>query len=360
MSTTNDTHAMEELTQAPAVKSQDENKTNDRGIVQYLPIGSEVLVQRPNSEVQEWYTTKANVPVSETETVTCPVREIPVLTTVYKGIRIWFLEGQTRVELTEEQLNAAKNLCLHTVQYDIPAVLSTSGAVTHPSTYFWRYGVRTSESVWLMPKGQLPLLAFRDMLRQGCNVRWNPIDPSTASVMISEAVAGLQAERMRATEQHKANVQAAMDRFNNNPRNIQLETLQKRRDADLKRATKTLAEALENVSSAAKALGIPAKWIEGSEMITRRIARMRNTQAAGSIAGAMANANLAEAATVGNVHDTLRAMNTPESNAMADSVANNTLPADIASDYIQERIDDGSYSLVTPDGQESEEEESEE
>lgn len=311
---------------------------------QYIPAGSEIVIARNGQH--EWYTTKKDVPIETTESQDCPVRGVPVLTTVHQGFRIWFLDGQIRVNLSEAQLQHARNLRLVTLEYDIPTRVENQ--LVHPSTYLWNYGVRSTKSCWLVPKGQLPLVRLRDLTRTGCNWKYKPVDPEAVAESMSEAVAGLQGERQRAIAAHKKGLENAQKRYNDNPDNLPVHTLQIRLRNDRERIEKTLKKCLDDVKTGARALGIPIEWTEQTSLVVRRADAKATPM---NVNAAFNSAARKEADDAGKVHDRALALGTAEGREVAKAVASNTMPADIAKDYVEEKeSENAEYSLVDENG----------
>lgn len=302
------------------------SNANANGICQYIPVGSEIIVYRNGNH--EWYTTKKDIPVTTATPVTCPVREVTVLTMDYMGFGVFFLESQVVVRLTNEQEEAAKNLQLAFLQYDIPAAVSRAGRVEHPSHYLWRNGVRTSLSCWIIPHSQIPWVRMRDLTRAGCTWHVTRINVEEAPALLQRAIAALQTERAEAIRRHAENVEAAEERYRTGTAS-EITRANKRRN-DLKRVEKALAEDLENVRNGAKALNIPFHWVEQASI--RSVVRAIS-------AGCHAHADR-----VGAVVDAANALGTTEGRTIAQAVTNNELPHDIATDYIEDKGGD-TFSL---------------
>lgn len=307
---------------------------------QYIPAGSLVVIFRNGQH--EWYTTKKDVQVTDIRAEDCPVREVPVLTTTIMGFNVWFLESQIKVELTADQIQAAKNLQLVVLEYDIPVVVQRRGRIVHPSSYLWKYGVRTSWSCWLLPKGSVPLFELNNLTRAGCNWKYTLIDASAAADKLQEAVAALQTERVTAIQSAEDCRVSAQERFNDVDRGS-LETRLNRRKADLKRIEKDLAEKLENIRLGAVALGIPTEWVNANTLTVRRI----EGGAVKAVATAAKAASQNEAAVVAETVERAEKLGTHEGKVIATQLKNNTIPVDIAKDYVREQEEEnGVYSLT--------------
>lgn len=297
----------------------------------HIPAGTEIVMcQNKDTQTYVWYTTKKAIELNGLAVTVqnCPIREIPVVSALVSGFRVWFLETDTRTELTADQMQAAANMQLHLVEYDIPVVVARRNVISHPSTYFWRYGVRTSGSMWVMPHGSIPWVGsngegIRAIKRAGCVVKVTKIDVSEACNKIQEAIAALQTARMEAIDGAKKNTDAANARHaERGAGRVSDKTLTQ----DLKRIEKALAEDLENVKNGAKALGIPESWLE--------------RKAIHSINAAVVKGNIEKCEEIGKIVDAARASGHP---GIANMVEKNEMPAYAAKDYLEEN---GVFSLV--------------
>lgn len=305
---------------------------------QYIPAGTEIVLFRNGQHV--WYTTQKDIPVNGNVTATmCPVREIEVATTEYMGFSIWFMESQVCFKLSEEQEQAAKNLRLVKIDYDIPTRVRNSGRVDDPYTYMWKYGVRTSESCWVIPHGSMQAIAvrLRELTRTGCTWHPTPIDPVASADIIQRAIAALQTELVQARLNAENRRRAAEVRFED-AGNGDVNARLAKRKATLSSIESELKKKTENVKSAAKALGIPLKWVEQT--------------AIRSAVRALAVGGHAEVERVGQIVD---AANATGNTTVANQVETGVMPADIAADYLKDQgvmNDDGTFSLVDADDKE--------
>lgn len=300
----------------------------------FIPAGTEIVMcQNKDTQAYVWYTTKKNIELNGVDVTiqTCPVREIPVASALVMGFRVWFLETDVRTELTADQIQSAANMQLHLVEYDIPVTVMRRNVITHPANYFWRYGVRTSGSMWVMPYGSIPWVGsdgegIRAIKRAGCVVKITKIDVSEALNKIQEAIAALQTARMEALEGAKKNVDNAHARHAERGPG---KTSDRQLGYDLTRIEKELAKDLQNVKDGAKSLGIPESWLE------RKAIR--------SINAAVVKGNVDKCEEIGKIVDAARANG---HHGIANMVEKNEMPADIAKDYLE---DNGVFSLVDGD-----------
>lgn len=296
-------------------------------IKQYIPAGSEVVVY--SNGAHKWHTTKTNIPIVDPKPENCPVREVEAVTIQYKGYTLWFLEAQANVELTEEQENSARRMELVKLEYDIPAAVMARGQIEHPSTYLWARGVRTSGSMWILPKGNVPLSRLRELTRAGCLWEITKIDVSDAANKMQRAIASLQTERIQAYISYDACMRSAEERFNDG--NGDVNSKLKKRSADHKRIEKELEKKLENVRQGAVALGIPLDWVEGTSMRT-------------IIRATVIDPAKREWETKSEVTEDavtrLRNLNTTEATALADSLANERIDPRVVADYLEEHDSD--------------------
>lgn len=303
--------------------------------IQYIPSGTEIVLFQNGQHV--WYTTKQDIPVNGSVTAAmCPVREIEVATTSYKGFTIWFMESQIVFKLSAEQELAAKNLQLVKIDYDIPTRVRLSGRVVDPYTYMWRYGVRTSESCWVIPSASMQALAvrLRELTRTGCTWHPTPIDSAASADIIQRAIASLQGELVQARINAENRRRTAEERFND-AGNGDVDSRAKKRQYTLTAIATELKKKTENVIQAAKALGIPLQWVE-------------QTAIRSAVRG-LAAGYTAQVEQTCDVIDAAKNVGTAEGKEVAKQVASGEMPTDIASDYLKDAgvmNDDGTFSLV--------------
>lgn len=296
-------------------------------VKQYLPVETEIVVL--SNGAHKWHTTKSMIPIVDPKPQMCPVREIESVTMMYKGYQIWFMESQALVELTEEVENGARCMKLVKLEYDIPTRVMARGELVHPSTYLWSRGVRTSGSMWILPEGNVPKMRLRELTRTGCTWHITKIDVSDAANHMQRAISALQTERLEAFASAERCRIAADERRDNGEGDINAKI--KKHAADLKRIEKELERKLKNVEEGAKALNIPMHWVEGTSLRT-------------IIRGTVVNPTRKEwdnkVEVAANAVETLRKLNTTDSNAMADALERDEVDPKIVADYLQDNDKD--------------------
>lgn len=237
----------------------------------FIIAGTEVVISRNGK--YEWYTTKTEVEITNYNVAFCPLRDsIEVLTAEVKGFRIWFLDNQMSVELTEEQMNFVNMHRFVKVEYDIPVRVSTRPAqyidengnsFSHPSTWFWAFGVRTSESVWMLTEERYKAVQFRlrRLTRAGC--KWKPtwIDAGNVADHLRTSIIEMRKAWAAADKSYNDCLERAEAEYANGNRSNEAERKLKYART---RIEKELDKRRENITQSARLYNIPMEWIIGT------------------------------------------------------------------------------------------------
>lgn len=340
----------------------------------YLPAGTEVVILRNGTHT--WYTTKDRVSVESWATAPCPVRSgVTVLTAEIKGFRIWFLENQMCVELSEGMKNLIQNVKLSKLEYDIPAVVSRrpqdyldkhGNSFRHPSTYMWNYGVRTTRSMWLVREERIPWSAMHNLTRQGCTWDVTPIDHKAAAKLLSQSVVSLRREWIELHQSRENCLRTAAERRDAKlaeaTGHAETEKANRQYRYDVKRVEKDFKEGCENVRKGATSYGIPLDWVTGKVSVLDRPS-VTNAIVGGPVRTAeVAAANRAVAHNRAAAHvAAVDSLNRAGAVAVAASVEAGDMPHDVAADYMDDNDvkaedENGTYDLRKAFSDESDEE----
>lgn len=297
------------------------NATTNATVTQVIPAGTEVVILRNGNH--QWYATKQPVPVPDTVRHTvCPIRSLDCLTINHMGFQIWFMAHDVQVEISAAMQQAAKNMQLMFLQYDIPTRVMEAGTVPHPSTYLWGFGaVRMTESCWLIPKNNLPHVQLTNLRRAGANWHTTRISVEEAVQKLQQAIYALRTERQKAINSAAECRVRAQERLDNGTGDVN--TRLRKHRYDLTRIEKTLNDRIEGIRAGCRAMGIPPELIErvANNAVTpiAQMQQARDYKASENVAGIVEKAR--------EMGET----------AVADAVAKNQMPADIAVDYLEER-----------------------
>lgn len=322
----------------------------------YLPAGSEVVLLRSNG-VHEWYTTKATVDVSNYTVAPCPLRNaLPVLTAEVKGYRLWFMESQIEVELTPEQTEFVMNHKFVSVEYDIPAYVSTHAALfpdengnsfSHPSQWMWGFGVRTTLSCWLLTEERYNavLRRLRRLTRAGCNWRRTKIDASDAARHFMSAVIELRKSWLAADASYEECMNRAEEKYNESDKSVKAE-----REWRYKRNAleKELDKKRENITEGARLMNIPMEWVSKPNALTPApvVPVKAMTPTVNGVSKATKAISKSEADAHCEMVDALREAGFTNE---AELVENGMMPHEIAADICEENgiltDEDGTFSL---------------
>ncbi len=179
-------------------------------IERFLPAGSKVTIQQPNSAA-EWYTTRKDVTTPESPVTTeCPLTGTEVLTLVQDSVRLYYHSRMTRGRVILDEGDVAPDaaesqFCL--MHYDVPS----SGDFPNPSGRLYPIAVRLTESAWLMRTGDIPYALMAEMQDAGCTVEVNNFDKAESARLIRQAVGTLQKELADACERANEAMERATD-----------------------------------------------------------------------------------------------------------------------------------------------------
>lgn len=312
----------------------------------FIKAGTEVVILRNGQYV--WYTTAKQVTVKEWHVAPCPIRNgVTVLTAEIKGYRIWFLENQLSVELTQEMKDVAQNIQLCKIEYDIPARVSqrpqdyqdeNGDSFVHPSIWMWHYGVRTTKSCWIVKKESVPWRRLKLLDRQGCQWDVDDINPSNATRKIGQAVVNLRREWIDAEQRYSESMESAQTRLDAKLRDAATQqdrdTAERQYKYDCNRVERTLRKDRENIRKGASVLRIPEYWITTGRVPTEVLQASTGREQAVN----RANAHVAA----------VDSLNRAGHTAIADAVESGNLPHDIAADYAE----DNEVAVTDDDGNE--------
>lgn len=324
----------------------------------FLPAGTEVVISRNGS--YEWYTTVKTVELVNGYSVApCPLRNaLPVLTAEVKGFRVWFLENQLEVSLSDEMTTFVNNHKFVKVEYDIPVRVMRNATnhrdengrpFTHPSTWMWGYGVRTSESVWLMTAEKYQALGrrLRGLTRAGC--QWTPtnVDASDAAKHFMRAIIAMRKAWVEADQSYETCLNNAEEEYQTGNQSVEAE--RKLRYART-RIEKELDKKRENITSACGLYGIPLDWISKGTVPAATVSTVNGSVAIAPTASTVKNVTKADAKAKTEAHcnmvDALRnAGHTKEANA----VESGSMSHEYAADFCEENgilcDENGGFSL---------------
>jgi len=309
----------------------------------YLPPETEVVILASGS--YSWFTTTTEMDVTNYVQGICPLRSrLECLTANVDGMQVWFLESQAKVELPEEMQAHVNYGKLVTLEYDIPAIVSsnptrypdeTGKSFQHPCIWMWGIGSRTSKSVWLLQAERIPYRRIRTLIRAGCNYRVTYVDSSDIANHLQRTVITLRNEWLQAEQSYVDCMQSAQDRHNERiaeEKSMDLsEELLKR---DHKRVEKELEKRKKNILAGAALFSVPVDWV------TKGIANLASGQARVEVFGSLRNAvyvgNSLMDSRVDAHCNAVDALEQAGHTEIASELENGNLPHDIAADYAEE------------------------
>lgn len=297
-----------------------------------IPVGSTVVL-RDSAGNSRWYNqTKQEIPINgEPKDATCPLRNQPVKTVTHMGWEIFFLRSQMMVVLTAKQKQDVANLELYAVDYDINMRRFNGSNLEHPSTFFHRIGVRSTESCWIIPKGKIPYTYLNELTKIGATWRVKKYDSSEAVSLMNDAILSLESQVKEAVARAEKSLADAATKMESTPAD---EDPVKAREAYIKyvKLVKERHEKkIQNLKTSASVLNIDIRYMgldKAATYMTMMAVSMENR--------ARVYADAAIAA---------RAVGTAEGNAIAEAVEANTMDPGALADYLDEQ-EDGSGEAV--------------
>ncbi len=298
----------------------------------YIPEGTRVAIRslKPNSPAK-WYYVKdrVNVPDGPLPEVACPMGTgNSVFRIEHMGFQVFFtnacLRQREETGVSEEQ---AKNLRLRLLDYDVPdnAVgreLKDGTKFQHPSSWLNKYAIRTTESAWVIPEGNLPYYELARIREVGGKWYSKKFDPSEASGLIEDCVSALKAEIGTMLASAETSRQTAEEKLEATPADEDPNAAQKKFLATASGIKSRHEKRLKNLKEAVGRFGIStlsAAFEKASTSLDALKASMENR--------ARLYVKAVEAA---------KATGTAEGQAVAKSLQDNTIPPEVAADYLQE------------------------
>lgn len=175
----------------------------------YIPAGTSVLVTKADGE-QVWYETKEEITLDGQQAqATCPRTGRAVYRVTHKGLEVFFAGESVAVREVEdtgdidEKVVSGLRFCM--LQYDIPV----NAEFDNPSGFLRRIGVRTTQSVWIIPEGSIPYPLLARMTE--AKVAWHvfKFDASEGKNLAERALATLRQEIADHVARSRASREAA-------------------------------------------------------------------------------------------------------------------------------------------------------
>lgn len=296
----------------------------------FIPTGSDVAVKTQNGPPR-WYKTLKDVDlVGEPAVVACPMRTgRQVLKITHSGVDVFFLPNQITNRFTDAQEQFARGLRFRMLDYDVPKNLPDNddgNNFEHPSEYLPRIAVRSTESCWVVPDGQMQgiLTRLNLLTRVGGKFRSWLVDPSEAVAVLNDVVNALENDVDFAAKSAQASSVTTAATLENVPADTDPMKAQKRFLSRAKQIQTIAKERLDNAFAAASVFGVS----------DRLVGRARAESIVASVATGMAErARLFADAVVA----ARAAVNTSGDGAAVAAAADaGEMPVGVLADYLQE------------------------